>query len=282
MHRPALVVLDEPTASLDPEVALRVRTGLRELADDRGHRAAGHQPQHGRGGAPVRARGVPVGRSGRRRRVRGRGRRRFGGADLEDVFLHLARGRALTDAPDRPRWRGILAIAQRHWYVLRRSPHRLFDVLLWPVVDMLLFGSIAVFAASRATDGRPAAVAYTLAGMVLWQVVYQSQIAVATGFLEETLSRNLLNLMATPLREWEYVAGDGAVRPRQAARRRRHGGAAGLGGVRVRPDVDGLRPGTDRRAAARRRLGDRAVRDRAGAAFRHRRRGARLGRAVHR
>lgn len=36
LHHPKLVVLDEPTASLDPDVALRVRTGLREVSDDDG------------------------------------------------------------------------------------------------------------------------------------------------------------------------------------------------------------------------------------------------------
>lgn len=103
-------------------------------------------------------------------------------------------------------WR-VLAVAQRHWYVLRRSPHRLFDVLLWPIVDTLLFASIAVFAGSHSMNAGQQLVAYTLTGMILWQVVYQAQIALATGFLEETFARNLLNLMATPLREWEYVAG---------------------------------------------------------------------------
>ena len=38
-------------------------------------------------------------------------------------------------------------------------------------------------------------------------MIYQSQIAVSTGFLEETWSRNILNLMATPLREVEYAIG---------------------------------------------------------------------------
>ena len=33
LHRPRLLVLDEPTASLDPDVAQRVRTGLLELCD---------------------------------------------------------------------------------------------------------------------------------------------------------------------------------------------------------------------------------------------------------
>jgi ABC-2 type transport system ATP-binding protein len=36
LHRPRLLVLDEPTASLDPDVAQRVRAGLREISDEQG------------------------------------------------------------------------------------------------------------------------------------------------------------------------------------------------------------------------------------------------------
>jgi ABC-2 type transport system permease protein len=100
----------------------------------------------------------------------------------------------------------IAAIATRHAYVLKRSPHRLFDVVMWPVVDTMLFGSIGVFA-SRASGGAAQVPLYLMAGIVLWHVVYQAQIALSTGFLEETWSRNLLNLFTTPTREWEYMAG---------------------------------------------------------------------------
>jgi ABC-2 type transport system permease protein len=80
-------------------------------------------------------------------------------------------------------------------------------VTIWPLVDVLLFGSLGVFVAQgHTTPGRVAA-AYLLSGILLWHVVYQSQIGLATGLLEETWSRNLLNLMVTPLREIEYAAG---------------------------------------------------------------------------
>ncbi|MDQ3957994.1 MAG: ABC transporter permease [Actinomycetota bacterium] len=103
-------------------------------------------------------------------------------------------------------WLRITAVAKRHAYVLRRSPHRLYDITIWPLVDVLLFGSLGVFL-SRTEGGDAAAFGYLLAGIVLWHVVYQSQIALSTGFLEETWSRNLLNLMVTPLKEVEYAAG---------------------------------------------------------------------------
>jgi ABC-2 type transport system permease protein len=103
-------------------------------------------------------------------------------------------------------WLRIRAVARRHAYVMLRSPHRLFDVTIWPLVDVLLFGSLGVFV-SRAQGVGATAFGYLLSGIVLWHVVYQSQIALSTGMLEETWSRNLLNLMVTPMSEIEYVAG---------------------------------------------------------------------------
>jgi ABC-2 type transport system permease protein len=111
-------------------------------------------------------------------------------------------------SPGLPRsWLRIRAIARRHAYVLVRSPHRLFDVTLWPLVDVLLFGSLAQFVGGEDTTAGTRAAAYLLAGIVLWHVIYQSQIALSTGLLEETWTRNILNLMVTPLREVEYIAG---------------------------------------------------------------------------
>ena len=100
----------------------------------------------------------------------------------------------------------VRAIARRQSYVLRRAPQRWFDVIVWPVVDAILFGAIGVYF-GRQHGTAAASAAFLLAGIVLFHVVFQAEISLATGFLEETWSRNLLNLMVTPLTELEYGAG---------------------------------------------------------------------------
>ena len=115
-----------------------------------------------------------------------------------------------TSAPraDRPTfsWLHVRTVVRRHGYVLFRSPHRWFDIAFWPVFDVLLFGSLGAFVAQQ-NDTSQAATPYLLAGIMLFHVLFQSQIAVATGFMEETWTRNILNVMTTPLREVEYVIG---------------------------------------------------------------------------
>jgi ABC-2 type transport system ATP-binding protein len=96
LHDPRLLVLDEPTASLDPEVALRVRRGLLELSDQQGSAllVTSHDMSeverlcdrvvflsHG----TVVADGSPAEVSAS-----------FGRQDLEDVFLHLADRQAMA------------------------------------------------------------------------------------------------------------------------------------------------------------------------------------------
>jgi len=100
----------------------------------------------------------------------------------------------------------VRAVARRQSYVLKRAPQRWFDVIVWPVVDAILFGAIGVYFGSQ-HGAAAASAAFLLAGIVLFHVVFQAEIGLATGFLEETWSRNLLNLMVTPLTEPEYGTG---------------------------------------------------------------------------
>jgi ABC-2 type transport system permease protein len=101
-------------------------------------------------------------------------------------------------------WLRIRAVARRNAIAIRRSPHRWFDFLGWPLVDAILFGAIA---ASFGATGNDAPLGFFLAATLLFHVIFQSQVGVAMGFLEETWSRNLLNMLVTPLREMEYVMG---------------------------------------------------------------------------
>lgn len=103
-------------------------------------------------------------------------------------------------------WLRVRTVVRRHAYVLWRSPHRWFDIVVWPLFDILLWGSLGAFVAQE-NDASQAGTPYLLAGIMLFHVLFQSQIAVSTGFMEETWARNLLNMMTTPLREIEYVAG---------------------------------------------------------------------------
>ena len=93
MHDPELLVLDEPTASLDPDVALRVRTGLAALCEERG--TALLVTSHNMVEVERIAERVIFLSAGR---VVGNGSpaeiaERFGRDDLEGVFLHLAEQR---------------------------------------------------------------------------------------------------------------------------------------------------------------------------------------------
>jgi ABC-2 type transport system permease protein len=103
-------------------------------------------------------------------------------------------------------WHRIRTVIRRHAYVLWRAPHRWFDIAFWPLMDVILFGSLGTFVAQQSGETENA-VPYLLAGIMMFHILFQSQIAVATGFMEETWSRNLLNVLTTPVTEVEYVSG---------------------------------------------------------------------------
>jgi ABC-2 type transport system ATP-binding protein len=98
LHRPRLLVLDEPTASLDPDVALRVRTALLDI-----HREDGTAllvTSHNMREVEILCERVVILARGR---VAADGTpvevaKQFGTDDLEGAFLEVA-GQTVTDAP---------------------------------------------------------------------------------------------------------------------------------------------------------------------------------------
>ena len=118
-------------------------------------------------------------------------------------------------------WLRIKAVAKRHSYVLQREPQRLVRRAdLAGGRRRAVRVDRRVLRPARRRRGR-AAWRYLLAGILLFHVVFQAEIGVATGFMEETWSRNLLNLLVTPLREVEYVLGIVLVRLGEAGAGRR-------------------------------------------------------------
>ena len=103
-------------------------------------------------------------------------------------------------------WHRIRVVIRRHAYVLWRAPHRWFDIGFWPLMDVILWGSLGTYVAQQDASSRASA-PFLIGGAMMFHVLFQSQIAVATGFMEETWSRNLMNVLTTPVTEFEYIAG---------------------------------------------------------------------------
>src|SRR5208337_2417628 len=101
--------------------------------------------------------------------------------------------------------RRIAAMIERYWYLLRSSWPRLLELIYWPAVQMLTWGFLQLYIAQNA--GFFARAGGTFIGAVLlWDMLFRGQLGFSVSFLEEMWSRNLANLMISPLRPVEFVS----------------------------------------------------------------------------
>ena len=100
--------------------------------------------------------------------------------------------------------RRVGAMILRHWYLLRSSWPRLFELVYWPAVQMFMWGFLQLGVAKM--PGALAGTASTfLAAFLLWDILFRGQIGYSMSFLEEMWSRNMPNLMISPLRASEFM-----------------------------------------------------------------------------
>jgi ABC-2 type transport system permease protein len=102
--------------------------------------------------------------------------------------------------------RPIAGIVLRQIYLLRGSPVRVFPMVTWVAIDIVLWGFITRYLNSVSGSGVNF-VPTLLGGVLLWDFCTRIMQGVSTAFLEDVWSRNFLNLFASPLSISEYIAG---------------------------------------------------------------------------
>ncbi|MFM8991691.1 MAG: ABC transporter permease, partial [Alphaproteobacteria bacterium] len=96
------------------------------------------------------------------------------------------------------------AILLRHLYLWRGSWTRLFDLVYWPVLQVMIWGFMTEFLAGKSSWVAQAGGVF-IGAVLLWDVLVRGQFGRTRSMREEMWSRNLANLFVSPLRPWEFA-----------------------------------------------------------------------------
>jgi len=102
-------------------------------------------------------------------------------------------------------WRRVWAMILRHLYVLRGSWPRILELMYWPLVQLFLWGFITLFFLQHSSWVAEAS-GVLITAVLLWDVLFRSNLGISLSFLEEMWSRNLGQIFVSPLRPYELVA----------------------------------------------------------------------------
>src|SRR5258708_163004 len=92
----------------------------------------------------------------------------------------------------------------RYLYLLRSSWTRLVELVYWPAVQLFVWGFLQLYIAQNSGFFARASGVF-IAAVLMWDVLFRGQLGFSVSFLEEMWSRNLTNLMISPLRPIEFV-----------------------------------------------------------------------------
>jgi len=96
------------------------------------------------------------------------------------------------------------AMLLRYLYLLRSSWPRTLELLYWPAIQMILWGFTSQFLMTNSSYVARAG-GVLLAAVMLWDLLFRSQLGLSISFLEEMWARNLGHLFVTPLRPYEWL-----------------------------------------------------------------------------
>lgn len=101
--------------------------------------------------------------------------------------------------------RRIHAMVRRYSVLILGSVPRMIELMYWPLVQMLLWGFLQTYLAGSTSLFANAA-GLLIGSVLLWDILLRGQFGFSLSFLEEMWSRNLGNILMSPLRPNEYIA----------------------------------------------------------------------------
>jgi ABC-2 type transport system permease protein len=113
--------------------------------------------------------------------------------------MNLPSSSALMIAPHR-----VGAMVLRYLYLLRSSWSRVLELIYWPAVQLLVWGFLQFYIAQNSGFFARAGGVF-IGSVMMWDILFRGQLGFSISFLEEMWSRNLANLMISPLRPIEFV-----------------------------------------------------------------------------
>ena len=96
------------------------------------------------------------------------------------------------------------AMVLRYLYLLRSSWTRLLELIYWPAVQLFVWGFLQFYIAQNSGFFARASGVF-IAAVLMWDMLFRGQLGFSVSFLEEMWSRNLANLMMSPLKPIEFV-----------------------------------------------------------------------------
>jgi ABC-2 type transport system permease protein len=111
---------------------------------------------------------------------------------------------AINERGARASFRRIGAMVRRYAILILGSVPRMLELAYWPLVQMLMWGFLQTHLAGSTSLFANAA-GLLIGSVLLWDVLVRGQMGFSLSFLEELWSRNLGNILMSPLRPTEYV-----------------------------------------------------------------------------
>ena len=101
----------------------------------------------------------------------------------------------------------IIALLIRYQNIALGSMPRLISIFYWPTVQILFWGFFTNYFYQINEFDIWSSLNVILSAVVLWDVLFRSQLGLSMSFFEELWSRNLPNLFITPIKDYEIILG---------------------------------------------------------------------------